>query len=901
MRTTALAYCILVAVSVPVACDAGVPRGDLFEIWGKGEDLKSLSNTPPDDWREEPVSAAAGAPASGGAAVLVPDSYLADSDPRVPAPQGSTGPMLRVFAARGEYEPVSFSVLAGTDLTGVSVTPADLRSGDNVFRAQNMDVRRSVYYYAPAGEKTYRPVEMVLATAPADIAANRSQRFWVHFWVPPDQPSGLYRGTLAVSSSNGEIGRIAVRLHVLELTLGPPPRRYGTWYGPVWGWKPRGQDVTRHFAQMREEGLTCVCTCHINPELSFQDGKLEITWRKMDEVMKAFNDAGLDGPVGVDGRWINGWCSELARKLKEAGEDPPSSIDVQGSYKKVAPYEDPLTEKYFREIVSRTLAHAQQAGWPEIWWYPQEEAAWAVGQARYFTPMLNDLGAVSLLVDNGPRFGRDQRLTVGDLWPVRCYNFFTQATRDRVLEEGRALWGFNFGVHRSAYGLYAERVGVEGLWSWAYQWGALWRGWQKGGWHILWPHPSGPIPTPSSVRMREGIDDSRYIALVRDLIERAGRAPGPRVRALAAAVARELEQDVVGRLPLHSQAFRGSYQRANAPGELDAVRARVAHMALILKRALAGRPAAWDPVPLAPPVELPAPLSGRSVALNGDFEQGRPGALPAGWTAREGEAKPPKVCLASEAASSGRMGLAFWVVPDSENAISLGTGVDAPDWLAGSRARFTAAVRVVSGTGSIEIEGWIRDAEGNVSRGPWGRTFIARLRAPTTERMHLVTFPPPDPSEIEDHLGRWVEFGLTTEELDSDCTRVELAVSGTLLGDQPFRFYVDDLRLEELPPRAWDVRPTRSLVLEGERFLALSTEAAAGGKGAVEVGLAEAGQPGRALRTLALPVASMGRPARLPVADLAPGTYILKCMGPGDEEEAREMRYPLSVIPFPGH
>jgi hypothetical protein len=116
-----------------------------------------------------------------------------------------------------------------------------------------------------------------------------------------------------------------------------------------------------------------------------------------------------------------------------------------------------------------------------------------------------------------------------DIIDMRVYNFITPKMLEHTRQSGDRLWLYNLGSggwdakrDRFVFGLFTERCDAEGYSQWAFQWPpgnsspyeAIASG-GRSGYHYALPSPDGPLPTLALEGVREGIDDARYLALLR--------------------------------------------------------------------------------------------------------------------------------------------------------------------------------------------------------------------------------------------------------------------------------------------------------------------------------------------------------------------------------------------------
>jgi hypothetical protein len=174
--------------------------------------------------------------------------YLASQELDVRPLGGKPSAAAKLFAAPGEYEPVSFALRPQERLTGVFITAGDLVGDRGTIPAANVTVR-SVEEFRGKGQD----ILMDLGH-PWDMPAWSKERFWVTVRVPETARPGTYRGTVSVTSDSKPVARLEVELDVLPIQLEEPPFALGYNYS-----NPKDPTrLARELADMREHGMTAV-------------------------------------------------------------------------------------------------------------------------------------------------------------------------------------------------------------------------------------------------------------------------------------------------------------------------------------------------------------------------------------------------------------------------------------------------------------------------------------------------------------------------------------------------------------------------------------------------------------------------------------------------------------------
>lgn len=187
-------------------------------------------------------------------------------------PEEIGGP-LTLFAAQGEYKPVSFGLYPLTSLRQVTVAlPEGGLVGPRgaVLGAEKLDLRLAKYSEFDDGLGKYHGGEHILLLASAvDIPAGVTRRRWLTIKVPDRQPPGDYRGHLTVRAAGRPAADWALTVKVLPSTLQDPGVWLGPYYYPPYGTTHRPfraapgeavdqailQVIEQDFRNLREHGM----------------------------------------------------------------------------------------------------------------------------------------------------------------------------------------------------------------------------------------------------------------------------------------------------------------------------------------------------------------------------------------------------------------------------------------------------------------------------------------------------------------------------------------------------------------------------------------------------------------------------------------------------------------------
>ncbi|MDZ7617137.1 MAG: hypothetical protein U1E05_09045, partial [Patescibacteria group bacterium] len=166
---------------------------------------------------------------------------------------------LRVFAAPGEYEPMTLCVHLLSPVERIEVTCSDL----GPIPADAVDIRHVRYMRARpnyVGMGLYRIVPDVLEpmwmfhqrdiydpAAPVGLDSGATHRFWLTVRVPADAKPGLYHGSVTVTDERGNKASVPVSLRVLPIALKSDATKiFGMYYHhPLTKWQRASDEASK--------------------------------------------------------------------------------------------------------------------------------------------------------------------------------------------------------------------------------------------------------------------------------------------------------------------------------------------------------------------------------------------------------------------------------------------------------------------------------------------------------------------------------------------------------------------------------------------------------------------------------------------------------------------------------
>jgi len=396
-------------------------------------------------------------------------------------------------ATPGEHEPITFSVRALRPIFGMKVLVTDLSaSSGSRIPASSMKIH-SVRLWPQRSKaswgKEYDIVHEVLD--PHDQGINIppgvTREFWMTLHAPADAAPGTYTGKLTMTAENAPSLDLPIEVRILPFKLDELKERVT---GVYFKYPPTPkQDVEKLLADIRDHGVRAV-TMSFQPAVKVRDDKLEIDFSRSDEFVSLLKKYGITGPM---------------------------------------PFHPPRPKGKYVECVRAMLDHARQKGWPEVLFYPVDEPGNSQKRRDECLKLLQLIkqvpGAVTYVTCNGKV--EDYVPKIDPWMDVRCYQMlsYTRKQQEDTLAKGDRLY-FYYGPigddakrARLVNGFFFWRTGATALYYWHHQYvcGSPNTDFDSRArdWCAVYPGPSGPLSTVAWEGVREGIDDLRYIELLK--------------------------------------------------------------------------------------------------------------------------------------------------------------------------------------------------------------------------------------------------------------------------------------------------------------------------------------------------------------------------------------------------
>ena len=542
---------------------------------------------------------------------------------------------LAVFAAQGQYEPITFSVHALKDLKEVGAEVSSLAGpGEEVLGRANFDVRIVRCYEKAWGSPWWNPdqqdkktglpqkevIPLVLEKRPSiAVPAGQSRQFWVTLEVPEKCRAGVYSGRVTLSV-DGARREIPLRVRVLPFRLVALDKVTFMDNAPTE--RDALIDYREHGFNTIQLGLTLPPQAQAAVEAAFREfdktGKagVKVPLPPVEEVM-AFNRPRLDRAIGLAREahlpvrrvyfslfswFICGWNGDWFKYF------PPT----------------PELEDAYTGVVNATVAYAKEKGFPEFVLFCGDEPG---GHPQTLPDIRHWLEVAKrrcpgvktgMPVGGGLSMGLDELGQLGPHLDIVDTNYLNPEVLKQVRRGQKELWICNAGsgatatprLDRYGFGFFAWKIGARGMAQWVWRAGNVYEQAYGLGTAYVFPSVDGkPLPTIHWEAMRQAFIDQRYGATLTRLVE-AARSRGDAKARQAALEAGATIKDVLGQFHLDymdrrfpAGASREFHIHSTDGGTFQACRWRVAREILRLQAVL-GQAAALDPeekvFPLAP-------------------------------------------------------------------------------------------------------------------------------------------------------------------------------------------------------------------------------------------------------------------------------------------------------------
>ena len=461
----------------------------------------------------------------------------------VPRPADLTRP-LGCFACPGEYEPMAVALRALKDLDGVTCAVSDL-DGPEHMPATAVQVRSVTCWPQRLGSSwssEWRVMpELLEVRDSVQVPKDVTQEFWLILHVPEDAKPGVYAGVVTLAATNGGTLEIPMTIEVLPFRLVRNEKPVGMyWYEHEVAGTP-ARDV--QVRDMLAHGMTALTMGRLFPKIANVDGKLLLDVGELRVFLQDLKALGIKGPVPY---LISGVKAGLSRAFPDASEEECDALYVEaiGQLEAVSSLPDTLKLLYYP---------VDEIGGDDERGRRANHACGLIAQVP---------GATSYITVNNYAGGEKW----GDTFDIWCGNIeYTAAQEQALLAKGKRYMRYGSAYlndarkARSSCGFGFYRRPAEAMFYWHYQAcnGDPFNDLDGNArdWCAAYPGPGGePIPTIDWEALREGIDDMKYIATLKQYAARVADRGGD--EGLSAQALRTLEEVLGGDERVNQYTFR---------------------------------------------------------------------------------------------------------------------------------------------------------------------------------------------------------------------------------------------------------------------------------------------------------------------------------------------------------
>lgn len=451
--------------------------------------------------------------------------------------------------SRNEYKPLTFSIRSLRNLGRIQISVTPLRGVHGMLDADSIRVgavgqlTEIVETKKEGSIVDYRQAPKIIESKEVTIPQGHTQRYWLTLKVGSDAIPGDYQGAITIKPQFGHQTEIPVHIRVLPLRLSDTDIQYGMmmtyafyeldnhiWTQPERDLiKQRGVEI---YKDLREHGMTMVYP-HSYFYLKYAaDGQPVL--ESLKASLQAYKKLAFPGPFG----WY------LGHFLQTAKPSHPGSI---------INYEAEVSKKRLHTLLSRFETMAKELGISKekliVQLVDEADDKDRVKAGKELNKIAQQRGFKTLVTRRWPEVNV---ICTGPPDDEREAAKFRQMGKQWWIYPNDALTTRNMSYTRYVFGFGAWKWGVDGVVPWTYQ---MSQGCNGNPFTVLdepevmvaYPGVNGPIPTPTWEVIRDGINDYKYIYLLKKLISAAKSKGNPK----ANRIEQQLEQlkQHLGRAP----------------------------------------------------------------------------------------------------------------------------------------------------------------------------------------------------------------------------------------------------------------------------------------------------------------------------------------------------------------
>jgi hypothetical protein len=414
----------------------------------------------------------------------------------------------------------------------------------------------------------------------AAVSKGQNQQYWISVRIPSSAQADTYTGEINIKTEKGGTKNIKFTVEILPFQLAE-----GMWWG-VYYYSGFNETTPRDFADMKAHGVNSMLLCppgHVEPVFERDGNSVKISFPQTDLAMAELKKQGFNRPVAYYPRFLS---SRILQMFARIDGDKLKAYDYYGQLAvdfKAKDYPEDL-KLVLKDVFRQMVLHAKEANWPEILWYFDDEPG-AADSPGHMIPLQWSLLEYGLFKEIFPHektlctiYNLDTYkqlpvdICVGELW--RLNDEFINYVRSNDGEVWGIRWLCQYNTYtfpRQFAGIGLEKRGIHGFTEWTYYGAPLYKPYNqlidKEGCHYAFVDQQGRLLTTITWEgVQEGINDARYIATLRKLIDKARSSGNKQDQKLASEV-EEVLNKVMNKVP-DSRVDRSALKEA----ELDQLR-----------------------------------------------------------------------------------------------------------------------------------------------------------------------------------------------------------------------------------------------------------------------------------------------------------------------------------------
>lgn len=449
---------------------------------------------------------------------------------------------VRAFAARNEYEPLTFTLFPLRDFAAVDVrvAPFVADSGQSL-PAEGLDLRFVRYLHVRPNYQTYhryyRAPDVLMPWEPQPLVKGENLRLWLTVQPGTAAKDDIYRSTAEIIADGKTVARVPLVFRVLPIHLQKDHSLvYGIYYHHPYRQIDSAPDTfSRHWWQRKAELEHADMAAHGNNTLvlglggRFVGGRWVFAFDQLERNLDLYRSAGFHQPVICSFPF----GSLYAKYLKKG----------MGSHLRLVEMPPPEFFAELTEMVRQIETEARRRQWPELLYYPVDEPSTSAASVQFMTEVMRAIKlvpGVRTYVTADPAHAEFAPLMPHvDVWCCQPFSIPREELLADMAKRQVEYWCYPNHVAgendhttvagaRMTYGFGFWRSGFRALTPWIYQSisGDQWNYLDSTSMDFFnrTADDAAPIPVTLWEAYREGIDDGRYVTTLQRTIARAREA-----------------------------------------------------------------------------------------------------------------------------------------------------------------------------------------------------------------------------------------------------------------------------------------------------------------------------------------------------------------------------------------